>query len=542
MTYNEQQQQLLSQYIDGKISLSQLLLKKYNPTFQDSRGDSILHIAVNNFKIDDVNSILENKLISINKTNYAGETALHSSCYRGRKDMINLLLKHNANPNLQNNKGDTPFMHLTYDCDFITAEYILKHGIDLNLPNFNGTTTLNHFIKQSHLTIIKSIFNNKELCHKIDWNITDKNGNNLFEAITFNFNYDTTPTPTEEFVIPYLLKYGVSFNNINHDGEKPLLRALQSNKLHLVKSFINNKADLNSVNSENHSLGTCLDQLIVSAEKESIRHFPNNNHDLGQIAKLNSISKYIASNNLYQPTTDDIIKKIEHAIESKDLGKSKDVYQQYISNSTDKQNLLDYALTKCLNPWSPKIQLSNFFIRMGADINSDILNNNKDYHHEANGFLQALTSTSKESAKLIKYMIENKYDFSNTINGKNENVLHYLIKSNNSRHGIITNQQININQQDSNNNTPLHIFFEQNNNFGTTGTALYIINNNPDVNIKNNDGKTIYDAFVEWRDKQNSNLSSHNNVVAEITSKMELLYLDKTLLPSNSLRKTNNKI
>lgn len=61
------------------------------------KGDSVLHIAVQNRSIHVLSYLLNAKNIDVNIKNSAGQTALHfAKALKGAEDIIRLLLRHNA--------------------------------------------------------------------------------------------------------------------------------------------------------------------------------------------------------------------------------------------------------------------------------------------------------------------------------------------------------------------------------------------------------------------------------------------------------------
>ncbi len=76
---------------------------------QDKLGNTLLHLAVPCGDTKLVSSVLAEKRIDIDRCNQAGETLLHIAARTGHVEMVQLLLKHNANIDIPNRYGKRPF-------------------------------------------------------------------------------------------------------------------------------------------------------------------------------------------------------------------------------------------------------------------------------------------------------------------------------------------------------------------------------------------------------------------------------------------------
>ena len=67
-----------------------------------------------------------------------GWTALHWAAYMGHDNIVELLLKNGASPNVQNNQGDTPLHKAAYTNRCSTVSLLLNHHTDVSLKNSLG--------------------------------------------------------------------------------------------------------------------------------------------------------------------------------------------------------------------------------------------------------------------------------------------------------------------------------------------------------------------------------------------------------------------
>jgi len=77
-----------------------------------------------------------------NTQNEDGETPLHEASYRGHTDIVKELLKHKADPNIQGTWGDTPLYSASYGGHTDIVKTLLAAGADPNIQNNYGRTPL----------------------------------------------------------------------------------------------------------------------------------------------------------------------------------------------------------------------------------------------------------------------------------------------------------------------------------------------------------------------------------------------------------------
>ncbi len=558
MTYKQEQLKLLTGYVREEYSLSDILSKNFDPATQDASGFNLLHLAITHNRKEDVETILESELTNINKPTDRLNSPLHIACKAGNLYLINLLLKHKAKPNLQNEYGDTPFFLLQVaDKSFLNADYIIKHNIDLNIYNKHGLTLFNSLIQRGFHQTINSILSDKKLCNEIEWTTTDNNNNGLITSLIQSYN-ETQVDNIQYYndTIKQLIKYGCSVNHKNIEGNKPLINAVRNHNPEMVELLYKYKADFSSVNSEKESLGVHLNDLTIETHNEAMTSSANSDISrvLSRLSKLNSINNFLQKENLYTPSINEIKKILLSDIKLKDLNNIKESYTKHVAESKDKQEILDYCLLECLNFRHPKIQIANFFIKQGANINSKLIHTNTAAHNYQNlaPFLQAIEIGTPDSFRMVEYMLKNNYDPSNDVGDNNYNALHYLVNTslNNSNRVVqksimqqLLKTNTNINQQSMWGETPLHFLLKKPKSADNLHLIEMIINKKPLVNIANEKGLTVYDSCVntlnEIKELKNA---KQNTSKQEILASIEVLKLEQAILQTKTSKIVKVKI
>ncbi len=225
----------------------------------------------------------------VNATNKDGRTALSSAILadNANKKIIELLLKNNANPNV-----DDILLSACHYQKCTIVEVLIEYGADVNATNKDGRTALSSAINNSgaSIEIVELLLKNHinpnvdDILHiacyeqnlamvelliqyGADVNATDKDGKTaLFSAIfADNANKKT---------VELLLK-----NNANPNVDNILHHACYEQNFALVKLLVENGADVNATDKDNE---TALYNAIIAdnANKKIIRYLIANGADI----------------------------------------------------------------------------------------------------------------------------------------------------------------------------------------------------------------------------------------------------------------------
>uniref|UniRef100_A0A6B2LNP8 Uncharacterized protein n=1 Tax=Arcella intermedia TaxID=1963864 RepID=A0A6B2LNP8_9EUKA len=86
-------------------------------------------------------------------------TPLYISCQKGHRDIVQILLHHDADVNIQCFNGATALYAACGEGDIGIVEVLLQHKADVNIPCYNGASPLLVSCSQGHAQIVKILIN-----------------------------------------------------------------------------------------------------------------------------------------------------------------------------------------------------------------------------------------------------------------------------------------------------------------------------------------------------------------------------------------------
>lgn len=117
-----------------------------------------LHAAVRDKSIDEMRRLLTSGVVSVTAKDLAGESALHLACYDGYADGTRLLLEHGA-VLLPNSDGASPF-HVAASSQFApleVLELLLKHGADPEAQDQRGRTAAHMAAEGGRIDVLECL-------------------------------------------------------------------------------------------------------------------------------------------------------------------------------------------------------------------------------------------------------------------------------------------------------------------------------------------------------------------------------------------------
>jgi ankyrin repeat protein len=107
--------------------------------------------------------------VEINRMDEFGETPLILACQNKYKDIVDLLLKNGANPNLKNKNQDTPLNIACASGDIPIVQLLLDHHADINGQGKYGDSPLICACKSGYDDVVKLL-----LQHRSDITISNE--------------------------------------------------------------------------------------------------------------------------------------------------------------------------------------------------------------------------------------------------------------------------------------------------------------------------------------------------------------------------------
>jgi ankyrin repeat protein len=120
------------------------MIKSTGINSTDRDGRSILTNCVAENKIDFVKKMLSYDGLDLNMRDNSGYTALHFAVQNGNADMVLLLLENKADIDIQDNLGNTPLWRAVSNNpdDRNIINMLIKHGANVNIENHYGIAAI----------------------------------------------------------------------------------------------------------------------------------------------------------------------------------------------------------------------------------------------------------------------------------------------------------------------------------------------------------------------------------------------------------------
>ena len=225
-------------------------------------------------RYEDCERILEKGTSNIDTLdNKTKQTALHCAASHGKLQYVKLLLKYNANCNVQDSSGNTP-LHLSINYrDQICSKEILKcDNLQINLANDAQETPLHLAAKKGHIDIVDKLLNMRP-----DHNAVDSSGNTVLHLAAAGGYLDCCKK---------ILRDNVDkINAGNNDENTPLHLAAKKGKSNIIACLQEYQADCNLRNSlgdtplhlaVNEGHLDCFTKIIAYTNRDI--ELTNNNH------------------------------------------------------------------------------------------------------------------------------------------------------------------------------------------------------------------------------------------------------------------------
>jgi len=272
------------------------LLMEYNINLnhQEEKGKNALMMAIELGFLDIAKKLIENG-ININSKDSDGRTVLMWAVENGYKEMVQLLIDKGVNLDARNKTGWTALIWASVNGHEKMVELLIKNGVDLNIKNIDGWSALVGAVFKNHYNIAKLLIDNG-----ITINAEDKY---LISALIFTYDKGY------EKMFELLFNTGVNSENIrDKEGNSTLLMATRLGVTKVVKSLLDNGANINDRNSGND---TALIWATVKNNKEIIKLLLEYKPKLNLINNDKKWSALMYASNRHQ--TKDIVELLVNA-------------------------------------------------------------------------------------------------------------------------------------------------------------------------------------------------------------------------------------
>jgi ankyrin repeat protein len=516
------------------ILIFQKLIDKLGVNYRDDSNNNFFHFASKYGFLSIVKKIIH--LFDINEKNKDGNTALHYASINGNSDIVKYLIINNADVLIKNIINDST----AYEEAFLNYHYDVIKILVSRTKNINPTNK----------TGKKLIFRLIEIY--IGENLEDFDENGVYEYMNADNNVEKKNDIIKKYkkvnfkkIFKFIINYGINVNEQDEYKNSILHYFSQLNDLDMIKFLLDRNANVNILNNNNNTPifwavqknNFEITKVLIDSGADIYIKDINGNTLLHEAAKIkngdNLISLFIKKINVNMKNKNndtplhllfdksDLIKKIKFFLKNGAdintinndgntplhiLTKSYERYHNnnkevifLLINNNKKVNIniknnegktpIHYIIEKC------NIELLEFIIKNIQNLDEiiKIKNNKKTILHIATQF-----ECVNIIDVLLNYnMIQN---YINLQDSKGNTALHYAtIKFNEHYYSfekkiiitenILNNQYVDINIQNIDGNTPLHLSLI----YKIEDITEKLLNNTKyicDVNMQNNDGNT----------------------------------------------------
>ena len=168
-------------------ALQELLNVNADVTYKNSKHMNALHLAVLKKDIMIVKMIIT-YIKNVNVKTITGDTALHYACTYQLFDIIQILLKHGADPNIYEYENNLyPIYYSVIQNDIDITKLLITAGYNIQNQDIDGNTIIHYAILYNHIHIIDFIFSQFEVKKYSTFyteNITDRKNLGESESLT----------------------------------------------------------------------------------------------------------------------------------------------------------------------------------------------------------------------------------------------------------------------------------------------------------------------------------------------------------------------
>ena len=216
--------------LKGNIEIIKLLSNYVNINFQDKNGLTPLMHAIKNNNIEIVDFLLSNDNVDVNITDKGDDTALHYAILFKRNDMMKLIVSSkNFDSNIRTTYGDTYLIRVVSNNNYEGCKIMLdSNKFDINSTNDFQNSALHYSSIDGNYDITKNLLE----YGKINIDSQDRDGDTSLLNACRGGHLE---------IVNLLLSHNANINMKNDNDETPLILAIESNNIYLLKILLQNE-------------------------------------------------------------------------------------------------------------------------------------------------------------------------------------------------------------------------------------------------------------------------------------------------------------
>jgi ankyrin repeat protein len=486
-----------------------------DPRHKDEEGNTYLHL-IENREVAQLFIKEYPELLSV--CNSRGDTPIHTSIDRGLDDITELFI--------ENYHDVSNILNIAFEKKAIDIIYkLVEKGVDTNILMKNIFHFAHKVKNDSNFLFLKDIIKNLN----IDVNFKDKDTGNtlLHESGGLSYNF-----------VEFLIDNRADINTQNNEMNTPLHAYISDSSFAVISLLITKGANCNLANNQKQ---TVLDLAIQQEDyklleyikkhcninidinkyiktDQQVFNYAKHAMDTGNITLLEPLIPLKATNN---STGNSLLHEIKHTTENSKnfiaiinllLEKSNDINSQNNNGDTPLHfHLKRGSASIIINKLIGEVENINLINHKGETV-LDLAFQAKDYAFfdalvdckaKFNSTLQNIDIFSyverlcfnDSSERMAPFLISSLKDNLNIQQMETGNTLLHAAKTSYIIVKSIISNGADINIQNNEGNTPLHLRILQGNLF----LAEYLIENHADFNLANKDGKTALDLATELK-------------------------------------------
>ncbi|XP_015250018.1 PREDICTED: ankyrin repeat domain-containing protein 50-like [Cyprinodon variegatus] len=161
---------LSAAFLEGHTDVAELLMKRGADTdVRDAEGRPLLYLLVLEHHLHMATLVIEKGGVPLESRDSEGRTALHVASWQGSVEIVDLLLKHGANPNAQDSEGRPPLHSVAWTGhEQVGHRLLAANNVIIDLACHQGATPLSIAAQEGHFNIVKMLLENGANPNHID--------------------------------------------------------------------------------------------------------------------------------------------------------------------------------------------------------------------------------------------------------------------------------------------------------------------------------------------------------------------------------------